>query len=42
MICDPVILGIAEHLGVKLSLGVVGLVAEPVSAQGLLRAEGDN
>ena len=28
--CDPVILGVLEHLGVELLLGVVGLGAELV------------
>ena len=26
--CDPLILGVLEHLGVELSLGVVGLASE--------------
>jgi hypothetical protein len=29
-LCDPVILGVLEHLGVDLPLGVVGLGTEPV------------
>ena len=33
--CDPMILGVLEHLGVELPLGVVGLAEElhPRSAQ---------
>ena len=29
-VASPVILGMSEHLGVKLPLGVVGVSAEPV------------
>ena len=31
VVASLVILGVSEHLGVKLPLGVVGVVGEPVS-----------